>query len=417
MLSPKLLIAADDLTGALDTGVRFAKEGISTAVLLNTDAGLRGADVVVVNTESRHLSKEAAEEIVFRLTERARLGGTEYFYKKTDSALRGNIGAELTGMLRASKERLLAFIPAYPQLKRITDGGIHYIDGEPAAHSVFGKDPFEPVTESNVKRLIQTQSREKVCVKSAGAPPDSELGIVAYDAKTDEDLQLTASRLKAAGVRAFAGCAGFAPCLASLIGFERTTTGKPGPAGGLFVITGSLNKITLDQMQFAKNAGFPLFTLSERQKTDGEYAVSPEFHRFTEMLIEEYERGKKAGLSAAAKTSDFLAGDDSGGCLRKRIAALLGAVAAAVIRKTEASVMIIGGDVLGAALAQLGVDSVSPVDEPQPGTVMLEIEIEGNRRTLFTKSGGFGEEDAVVAVERYIKNRGEEHGSVGIETV
>ncbi|MCL2539494.1 MAG: four-carbon acid sugar kinase family protein, partial [Oscillospiraceae bacterium] len=147
---PKLFIAADDFTGALDTGVQFAKEGVSTRVFCSGEAVFKGVEVVVVNTESRHLPAKAAEEKVRALTEIAKRAGVKYFYKKTDSALRGNVGAELTGMLHASGESALAFIPAYPALNRITERGVHYIDGVPAAESVFAKDPFEPVTESEV---------------------------------------------------------------------------------------------------------------------------------------------------------------------------------------------------------------------------------------------------------------------------
>lgn len=80
-----------------------------------------------------------------------------YIYKKTDSALRGNIGAELGALLRASGEQALPFLPAYPQIGRCTREGVHYIDGQPVAQSVFGIDPFEPVRHSRVADLIGVQ--------------------------------------------------------------------------------------------------------------------------------------------------------------------------------------------------------------------------------------------------------------------
>ena len=52
-------------------------------------------------------------------------------YKKTDSALRGNIGAERSAVLDGSGEKCLSFIPALPGMNRITVGGVHYIDGVP----------------------------------------------------------------------------------------------------------------------------------------------------------------------------------------------------------------------------------------------------------------------------------------------
>ena len=60
--------------------------------------------------------------------------------------------------MNAAGEKHLAFMPAMPVLHRITVGGVHYIDGAPVAESVFGKDPFEPVRESDVAKLIGLQT-------------------------------------------------------------------------------------------------------------------------------------------------------------------------------------------------------------------------------------------------------------------
>lgn len=98
--------------------------------------------VLVVNAESRHLSVSEAYNVVFRIAKTAEAAGIPYIYKKTDSALRGNIGCELNAVMDASGEACLIFAPAFPQMGRVTRRGIHYIDGVPVADSVFGKDPF-----------------------------------------------------------------------------------------------------------------------------------------------------------------------------------------------------------------------------------------------------------------------------------
>lgn len=54
-------------------------------------------------------------------------------------------------MLDASEESFLAFLPAFPEMHRIVKNGVSYIDGMPITESVFGQDPFEPVTCSRVK--------------------------------------------------------------------------------------------------------------------------------------------------------------------------------------------------------------------------------------------------------------------------
>ena len=117
-----LLIIADDFTGALDTGVQFAARGIRTQVVLDTeiDFASQNAEVLVIDTETRHLPADKAYDIVYQLTKRCLKTDIHYIYKKTDSALRGNIGAELAALLDASGCRQLPFLPAFPQLNRIT---------------------------------------------------------------------------------------------------------------------------------------------------------------------------------------------------------------------------------------------------------------------------------------------------------
>ena len=60
---PQLLIVADDLTGAADTGACFARAGLGTVVRLSGTT-VPEADVVAVSTESRDLDDSAATKTV-----------------------------------------------------------------------------------------------------------------------------------------------------------------------------------------------------------------------------------------------------------------------------------------------------------------------------------------------------------------
>ena len=92
----RLLMIADDFTGALDTGVQLAAHGIPTQVVVGqADLSACSSTVLVVDTETRHLPAAKAAKAVEELTRSAVENGVSCIYKKTDSALRGNIGAEL----------------------------------------------------------------------------------------------------------------------------------------------------------------------------------------------------------------------------------------------------------------------------------------------------------------------------------
>lgn len=113
----ELLVIADDFTGALDTGVQFAEAGAATEVIVNdvivpSDLS-KQVETLVIDTESRHLCAENAYQIIYQIVSLSKRYGVPYIYKKTDSGLRGNIGAELTATLNASQKMFLPFVPAY----------------------------------------------------------------------------------------------------------------------------------------------------------------------------------------------------------------------------------------------------------------------------------------------------------------
>ena len=99
-----LFVIADDFTGALDTGVQFASYGAATKVVVGTGLQALEADaqtqVLVVDAETRHLPAAQAYDTVYRLVRWAKEKRSDASIK-TDSALRGNIGAELSAALAA----------------------------------------------------------------------------------------------------------------------------------------------------------------------------------------------------------------------------------------------------------------------------------------------------------------------------
>lgn len=192
----ELLIIADDFTGALDTGVQFAGEGAETRVVTDRNydycAVEAGIQVLVMDAETRHLPAKEAYDVVYGIAIRGIASGIPYIYKKTDSALRGNIGSELTALLAASEKNILPFFPAFPKIGRTTEAGYHYINGIPVKESVFGQDPYDPVKCSYIPELIQRQSSVPVRTirwneEIGGTRVTPE--IVVLDAQEDEQLE------------------------------------------------------------------------------------------------------------------------------------------------------------------------------------------------------------------------------------
>src|SRR5262245_61749485 len=189
--------------------------------------------VIVASTESRHLSAADAADRVETVVRRARAAGVERFYKKTDSTLRGPIGAELQAMLRASGSRALAFAPAFPRLGRFTRGGCQYVDDRLLSETDFARDPLDPVSDSYIPAIIGRQTDILTRIISRGAGEvliDLQPGelIVVFDAESDDDLRRVGELLKRERLLgAMAGSAGFAACLPHLM--ELRTYDMPNP--------------------------------------------------------------------------------------------------------------------------------------------------------------------------------------------
>src|SRR4051794_10651096 len=81
---PEILVLADDLTGALESGAAFAQRGIQGTVTL-LKARSTGKPVLVVDTETRHVSEA---EAVNRIEQVSAMTKARLIYKKTDSTLR-----------------------------------------------------------------------------------------------------------------------------------------------------------------------------------------------------------------------------------------------------------------------------------------------------------------------------------------
>lgn len=411
----KLLVIADDFTGALDTGVQFAASGAETRVVTNIEYDFsrtgREVQVLVLVAETRHVKWEEAYRMVYGIAKRACESGIPYLYKKTDSALRGNIGSELKAVLDAAGKHTLHFLPAFPRMNRVTRNGIHYIDGSPVHESVFGKDPFEPVTCSYIPDMIRGEVPVTVVESMDGW--ERQNGVMVYDASTDEELMSIGSFLKEKGELGLtAGCAGFAAVLPQLLGLSGKRRERISLDKKLLVACGSVNPITVRQLDYAERAGMKRIRLTPEQKLEKDYLESEEGNRaleeWTKTALEEecciFDTNDLPGCRAACEYagSHGLSLDE----LRVRIADTLGRVMEHLVRAGVKSTMLLtGGDTLMGFMRHIGCDEIVPACEMAPGTVLSQVDIDGRTYSIISKSGGFGEEKLIAELAEKIGGR------------
>ena len=387
----KLLIVADDFTGALDTGVQFASLGASAKVVTSTQCDssqLEGLDVLIFDAESRHTAPAISYKKVYDFVKSVATLGVEYVYKKTDSGLRGNIGAELAGAMDALSVKSMAFIPAFPEMNRVTKNGIHYIDSVPVGKSMFAEDPFNPVKYSDVREIIASQTSKK--------------GIRVYDAESDSDMEKIAASLGSESLKLTAGCAGFAKVLAKALGFD----GKPKEIRGMperfLMLCGSVNPVTRAQMDFAARHGFKYMALSPEQKLNPAWPGSPECREAAKKWLAEIVKCNSVldanNPAETEQTNNYIKSHNLNldQVMHNISHAIAGAGKALIDEGLDARLMCVGGDTLLALMEAVGVTELVPLCEIALGVVLTSFEYSGKRYYIMTKSGGFGEPDLLV---------------------
>lgn len=160
-----MYMLADDLAGAHDAAVPFAKRGFSVAVPTGPDRLDRfdTADVVVLNTDTRSCSEAEAAVRVGAACEAIRARSGTLIYKKIDSTLRGHVGLEIDLVCGLMGFGPAVCAPAFPELGRTTVGGYQLLGGVP----VQGADmagPDMPPRHAFIPDLLDTGAGRKTAL-------------------------------------------------------------------------------------------------------------------------------------------------------------------------------------------------------------------------------------------------------------
>jgi uncharacterized protein YgbK (DUF1537 family) len=405
-----LLIIADDFTGALDTSVQFSTYGAVTRVVTDNTYNFENIDndveVLVIDAETRHLNGKSAYKVIYDIVKRATKANIPYIYKKTDSALRGNIGSELTAMVEASGEHVLHFIPALPSMNRTTNKGVHYIDGIPVHESVFGEDPFEPVLCSYIPEIIRQQSDITVRIVEQGQVMDQvyEPVITVYDAKTNERMrEIALSLKKQEQLRLMAGCAGFATVLSEILDLKGPVNRMTAFKHNFLVINGSVNPITKNQLNHAQKHDFFRIRMTPEQKLNEQYIETEKGMKVMEFWKDLCQTHSRCILD----TNDLLVEKETLAYakevgltveeVRKNIATNLGRILKKLMDMgIDSTMLLIGGDTLLGFMEYINVHEIIPVMELAQGTVLSRFKYLNKEYELISKSGGFGDKELLV---------------------
>jgi uncharacterized protein YgbK (DUF1537 family) len=413
---PQLVIIADDLTGAADTGACFAEAGFATVIALSGDV-IPDADVLVLSTESRDMSATDAAQSVTEAVARLNTGRRSafegspesdcvWFYKKIDSALRGHPREELLAAMDAIGAPRALVVPAFPAEGRTTIGGRQYIDGVPLELSRIGGAGVV----SDLVTLFDTGHGPPVRLLDLAtlrSQPDAlrrllhddAKGIVVADAETDDDLMILAGAVDGGRLRLFCGSAGFARQLARslpLIRSEHPHAEVARGSGPILIVAGSQHEATARQIRALRESGVPIVRPEQNLIDDPAAAIDG--------IVAQIARHLAGGRSVVLTTQGLAACPRGGHFVAARLAQI---VAAPELSRQVKGLVLTGGDVAAAVCTALGATGLRLGGEISSGIPWGALE--GGRlhaTPIATKAGSFGDDHALLSCIDYLAGEG-----------
>ncbi|MBW3631430.1 MAG: hypothetical protein KY456_00240, partial [Chloroflexi bacterium] len=397
---PRLVIIADDLTGATDTGACFADAGLATVISLS-GAVIPNADVTVLSTESRDLEADAAaraiNEAVTRVFATRSDARPHWVYKKIDSALRGHPRAELLATMEALGATRTLVAPAFPAEGRTTVAGRQLIDGVPLERSRFSGSGVD----SDLRTLFATdrgppvQLLDLTIVRGRSDElrrllDDDAEGIVVADAETDDDLSALGRAASGSRLRLLCGTAGLARQLVhslpltsqAVLPLEIADRAEP-----ILIIAGSQHEATERQILALGEAGVPIVRPTQSILADPTTAIDSTVAEVTAHLA--------AGRSTALTTIGLAPCSGGADGVAARLAQV---VATAEVSGRVGGLVLTGGDTAAAVCTALNVSALWLRGEIAPGLPWGILE-GGPLHScpIATKAGSFGGDDALLA--------------------
>lgn len=348
----RLLIIADDLTGALDCACEASARGIGASVF-RTPQGLAQAahsslpPVIAVSTGSRDGTEAGAEAAMAQVCALLPELASAHVMKKVDSRLKGHINVETGVLMQALGVSQVLCGPAIPDMGRVQRHG--HVEG------------------AGVDTPIGIASRL----------PD--LTALVPDILTDADFD-TALNLYSKG-SLLLGARGLAAALVARLWPENSEQPPPKLAAPALFAIGSRDQITCAQVARLR-AQMP--ALDWISSPNGAMADVTSGHHALRVLQLTEKPGRKADQLAAAR------------CFAQTVATV-------VAQTPVTTLLACGGQTADALLARLGVSRIDVEGALSAGVAVGRIALsEGTSLRFVTKSGGFGGANTLLDLARMI---------------
>jgi len=396
-----ILIIADDLSGAADCAIPFARAGHRTLVTLEP-SGLDGAAerrTIAIDADTRRLAGEEAARRTRGIYAASRREG-QRLYKKIDSTLRGNWAPEVAALRPLAGMAIVA--PAHPALGRIVSGGNVYVGGQPLAETELWKLEHEHrpaairaqlrdaglTTDTLDADLLQHDSGQLAARIEGFAAGGLDALIV--DARSVHALRALALATESSQSAFFwVGSGGLAREIAALHqpGRAPHTADLQPSSGPTLILVGSVSGVSERQCAVLRESG-PVRELVVHPSVLRQGPLNAEWASIQASIGEFLGAGTDLILRIGRDQAPDLS---EGGLLAAALARLVGAHFSKI-----GALIATGGETARAMLVEARIDGLELLAELQTG-VALGIPRHGraHRPYVVTKAGGFGGDEAL----------------------
>jgi uncharacterized protein YgbK (DUF1537 family) len=411
----RVIILADDLSGAADCGVAFAQTGLRTSILLGGEIGEPCPSVLSIDVDSRSLPEDEAETRMAEVSQRYAANPRNLIYKKIDSTLRGHLAAELRTVLRVRRETVrdaIAIVaPAFPDFGRSTVNGLHLLHGAPLHESEIWREN-QIQGELRLKSILEYSGmrceafhlkdvRGEDLLQKLTSLSAEKVDAVLLDAETREDLRRIARvALRCAERAVLVGSAGLAHAMAHEINDDtlRETELLAATAGGplLFVI-GSTREKTKIQTNSLFN-GSPIHKIVVSPKILLQGPGSRDWDACSRELEETVRAGKDVLLRCESNI-EVIAPN------RPPVARAIAELTLS-LRDRVSALIVTGGETARKVLDCWNVSTLHLHGEIERGVPISSAALENGRQLIVvTKAGDFGQPDTLLNCHRWLNQR------------
>jgi len=404
---------ADDFTGATDLANNLVRAGMRVVQAIGVPAQPLNveADAVVVALKSRTIApQEAVAQSLAALRWLQSQGARQIYFKYCstfDSTARGNIGPVTEALMDALGCDFAIATPAFPDNHRTVFKGHLFVGDALLDESGMQNHPLTPMSDPNLVRVLQAQSRRKVGLIDYRAVAQGEAairaritalraegaGLAIVDAISNEDLMRLGPALKDQPlVTAGSGVAIGLPANFGLAPSPQAAA-LPPATGLQAVVSGSCSLATNRQVMDFIRAGRPALPLDPLRIAAG-MDVASEALAWAEPLL---AAGpvllySTADPNAVKSVQGRLGVEEAGAMVERTIAD----IARGLVERGVRQLVVAGGETSGACVQALGIAQMKIGAQIDPGVPWCHAHAAaagGVGMHLTLKSGNFGTDD------------------------